>query len=141
MKETKTRQKKTGFTTIALPMLLMVFLILLGLPSRGECAEKSVGFIGLVDYSGPVAGLSADIARGHEDYAKEVNSRGGVNGIKINCINVDTRYNVARGVSAYRRYRRGYNVLAVAFHSTPFGTALIRVSSANCRSRTRRRAR
>ena len=126
MKETKTRQRKTGFVTIALPMLLMVFIILLGLTPTGECAEKSVTFLGLVDYSGPVAGLSADIARGQEDYAKEVNSRGGVNGIKINCINVDTRYNVARAVSAYRRYRRGHNVLAVSFHSTPFGKALQR---------------
>jgi ABC-type branched-subunit amino acid transport system substrate-binding protein len=126
MKETKTRQSKRGFATIALPILLMVFLILLGLTPTAECAEKAVTFLGLVDYSGPVAGLSADIARGQEDYSKEVNSRGGVNGIKINCINIDTRYNVARAVSGYRRYRRGYNVIAVSFHSTPFGKALRR---------------
>ena len=120
----KKRQRKTGLAIIPLPMLFTVFLIFFGLALRGECAEKAVSFLALADYTGPVAAISVPLVKGETDYFKEVNARGGVNGIKINFINVDTRYNVARAVSSYRRYRRGHKLLVADFHSTPFGKAL-----------------
>ena len=104
-------------------MLFTVFLIFFGLALRGECAEKAVSFLSLADYTGPVAAISIPLVKGETDYFKEVNARGGINGIKINFINVDTRYNVARAVSAYRRYRKGHKLLVADFHSTPFGKA------------------
>ncbi|MDY6881096.1 MAG: ABC transporter substrate-binding protein [Desulfatiglans sp.] len=122
MKEIKHR--KTGFVAVALPVLLGLYLMLFGLTSRGECAEKAASFLCLADYTGPVAAISVPLVKGETDYFKEVNARGGINGIKINFINIDTRYNVARAVSAYRRYRKGHKVLVADFHSTPFGKAL-----------------
>jgi branched-chain amino acid transport system substrate-binding protein len=61
---------------------------------------------------------------GLSDFIKDINEKGGVEGIKINFIGIDTRYDVARAVSAYKRYRRAPKLLMVNSISTGIGKAL-----------------
>ena len=112
-------------------VFLSIFLALclaMGAWSPGVSAEdKEVAYLSLADYTGPIAGLNVPADMGLEDYLKEVNAAGGVNGIKIKFIGIDTRYDVARAVSAYKRYRRTPRLLMVNSISTGIGKALSRL--------------
>lgn len=59
-----------------------------------------------------------------DDYIKDINARGGVDGVKINHIVVDTRYDTARAVSAYKRYSAQPKLLMVLAVSTGAAKAL-----------------
>jgi branched-chain amino acid transport system substrate-binding protein len=89
--------------------------------------QKEVTYLSLADYTGPIAGLNVPADMGLEDYIKEVNAKGGAEGIKIKFIGIDTRYDVARAVSAYKRYRRTPRLLMVNSISTGIGKALARL--------------
>lgn len=88
---------------------------------------KEVSYLSLADYTGPIAGLNVPADMGLEDYLKEINAKGGVNGVKIKFIGIDTRYDVARAVSAYKRYRRTPKLLVVNSISTGIGKAVARL--------------
>jgi branched-chain amino acid transport system substrate-binding protein len=88
---------------------------------------KEISFLDLSDFTGPVAGLALPGSMGLEDYLKDINARGGIEGLKVKYIGVDTRYDVARALSAYKRYRRDKNVLCVNIVSTPLGKMLERL--------------
>ncbi len=108
----------------------LVFTIFLSLAAPGSpifAEEKTVEYLSLADYTGPIAGLNVPADEGLEDYIKEINSKGGVNGIKIKFIGIDTRYDVARAVSAYKRYRRSPKLLVVNSISTGIGKAVSRL--------------
>ena len=112
--------------------------ILVALPVISGCApeeaapppeEKVVTYLSLADYTGPIAGLNVPADSGVSDFFKDLNEKGGINGeIRVNFIGVDTRYDVARGVSAYKRYRTEKNLLVVNCISTPFGKAIAPMS-------------
>jgi branched-chain amino acid transport system substrate-binding protein len=87
-------------------------------------SEKYVTYLSLADYTGPIAGLNVPSDMGCEDYFKDLNERGGVQGVKVKFIGVDTRYDVARGVSAYKRYRKEHKLLVVNPISTALGKSL-----------------
>ena len=89
-----------------------------------QAQEKSVSYLSLADYTGAIAGLNVPADMGVEDYLKELNGRGGVDGVKVKFIGVDTRYDVARGVSAYKRYRTEHKLLVVNAIGTPIGKAV-----------------
>jgi len=89
---------------------------------------QEISFLDLSDFTGPVAGLALPGSMGLEDYLNDVNARGGIEGLKVKYIGVDTRYDVARALSAYKRYRRDKNVLAVNIVSTPLGKMLERLT-------------
>ena len=108
--------------------------VLVALPVISGCAEKAaapeaekvVTFLSLGDYTGPIAGLNVPADTGVGDFFKDLNEKGGINGdIRVNFIGVDTRYDTARGVSAYKRYRTETNLLVVNAISTPFGKAIM----------------
>ncbi|MFW6114693.1 MAG: ABC transporter substrate-binding protein [Thermodesulfobacteriota bacterium] len=100
----------------------------LGIFSTASFAkQKEVIYLSLADYTGPIAGLNVPGDMGLEDYIKEVNGQGGIGGIKIKFIGIDTRYDVARAVSGYKRYRRTPRVLMVNSISTGIGKALARL--------------
>ncbi|HBF43198.1 MAG TPA: hypothetical protein DDW42_06125, partial [Desulfobacteraceae bacterium] len=84
-------------------------------------------YLSLADYTGPIAGLNVPADMGLEDYLKEVNAKGGIDGVKIKLIGIDTRYDVARAVSAYKRYRRTARLLVVNSISTGIGKAVARL--------------
>ena len=105
--------------------------VLIAVPAIAGCApkeapaEKMVTYLSLGDYTGPIAGLNVPADEGVSDYFKDFNERDGVDGVLVNFIGVDTRYDVARGVSAYKRYRTEKNLLVVNCISTPFGKAIM----------------
>jgi len=93
-------------------LFLVLFIIAaLMVSAQASCApaapvaEKSVAYLSLADYTAAIAGLNVAADMGCEDYFKELNSKGGVDGVKVRFIGVDTRYDAARAVSAYKRYR------------------------------------
>ena len=88
---------------------------------------KEVAYLSLADYTGPIAGLNVPADMGLEDYIKEINAKGGVDGVKIKFIGIDTRYDTARAVSAYKRYRRDPKLLVVNSISTGIGKAIARL--------------
>ena len=117
----------------------IVLSVLVALPVISGCApeeaappaeEKVVTYLSLGDYTGPIAGLNVPADTGCGDFFKDLNERGGINGdIRVNFVGVDTRYDVARGVSAYKRYRTEPNLLMVNAISTPLGKAISRMTA------------
>lgn len=107
----------------------VVMSVLVALPVISGCAkappvEKEVVYLSLADYTGAIAGLNVPAEVGVQDYLNDLNERGGVDGVKIRYLGVDTRYDVARGVSAYKRYRTEPNLFVVNAISTAFGKAI-----------------
>ena len=90
----------------------------------GNVIAKEVIFLDLSDYTGPVAGLALPGSMGTQDYLKYINAKGGVDGLTIKYMGVDTRYDVARAISAFKRQRRNPKVVAVGIVSTPVGKML-----------------
>ncbi len=86
--------------------------------------EKVVTYLDLADYTGPIAGLNVPVGIATEDMYNEINAKGGVMGVKINYLSVDTRYDLARGVSAYKRYRTEPKLMAVVAISTALSKAI-----------------
>ena len=86
-------------------VIILTFLFVMGVFQSYAQKEQFVTYLSLADYTAAIAGLNVPADMGCEDYIKDLNSRGGVDGVKIKFIGEDTRYDVARGVSAYKRYR------------------------------------
>ncbi len=104
---------------------VLMFFIVLCMPNGDSWAqEKMVAYLSLADYTGAIAGLNVPADMGVEDYFKDLNGRGGVEGVKVKFIGVDTRYDVARGVSAYKRYRTEPKLLVINAIGTPIGKAV-----------------
>ena len=103
---------------------LFLILALALYPAPGMGAEKYVSYLSLADYTGPIAGLNVPADMGCEDYFKYLNERGGVEGVTVKFIGVDTRYDVARGISAYKRYRKAHKLLVLNAINTGLGKAL-----------------
>ncbi len=112
-------------SAIFLSIILAVCLSIAGLSS--SAFAKEVAYLSLADYTGPIAGLNVPADMGLEDYIKDINAKGGVDGVKIKFIGIDTRYDVARAVSAYKRYRRTPRLLVVNSISTGIGKAVARL--------------
>jgi branched-chain amino acid transport system substrate-binding protein len=109
-------------------IVLLCTLFLIGLTATMVSAkEKEVTYLSLADYTGPIAGLNVPADEGLEDFLKEVNDNGGVDGVKIKFIGIDTRYDVARAISAYKRYRRTPKLLVVNSISTGIGKGVSRL--------------
>jgi len=134
-KDKKTAMKEVNDLKMSKWKYLLVGVILLAvvlaLPAVSACAPKApakgkvVTYLSLGDYTGPIAGLNVPADMGCGDMFKEINATGGVDGIECNFIGVDTRYDVARGVSAYKRYRTEPKLLVVNAISTAFGKAIM----------------
>ena len=107
-------------------VLLLAMVLMLWGPGSAQAEE--VKFLDLTDYTGPVAGLALPGSWGYEDYFKDLNAKGGVEGVKIKYIGVDTRYDVARALSSFKRYRRDKDIVAVGTVSTPFVKMLQRLT-------------
>lgn len=108
-------------------MVVLFALVLLGgtaVTGKAQAKEKEVIFLSIADYTGPIAGLNVPADMGVEDYFKYLNDKGGVDGVKVKFVGVDTRYDLARGLSAYKRYRRNPKLMVVNSISTPLGKAI-----------------
>jgi len=115
-------RKGKGWLFLASSIILFFFILGVG-PSLAQ--EKYVTYLSLADYTGAIAGLNVPADQGVEDYITELNNvRGGVEGVKIKFIGVDTRYDVARAVSAYKRYRNEPKLLVMNTIGTPLAKAI-----------------
>ena len=96
-------------------------------PLPSQPAEKRVvTYMSLADYTGPMAVLSVAADMGIGDFFQDLNERGGINGeIQVNLIMVEPGYDIARGVSAYKRYRTEPNLLLVNAVSTALAKAIM----------------
>ena len=112
---------------IFLSIVLAICLSVTTFSSSSFAKDKEVAYLSLADYTGPIAGLNVPADMGLEDYIKEINAKGGVDGVKIKFIGIDTRYDTARAVSAYKRYRRDPKLLVVNSISTAIGKAVARL--------------
>jgi branched-chain amino acid transport system substrate-binding protein len=86
--------------------------------------EKQATFLDLTDMTGAIAGLAGKASVVCEATFDYYNQRGGVDGVKVNYIGVDTRYDVARALSAYKRYRRAPKLLLTNTIGTGLGKAI-----------------
>jgi len=93
-------------------------LALLLSPILGFGAEKYVTYLNLTDYTGPIAGFGVYESMGLSDVFKDINNRGGIEGVKVKFIGVDTRYDLAHAVSAFNRYRMEHKLLLIEAPST-----------------------
>ncbi len=115
--------RRIQWTVLFLAMVLMLWA-----PVPGSAQAAEVKFLDLTDYTGPVAGLALSGSWGSEDYIKDINAKGGVDGVTIKYIGVDTRYDVARALSAFKRYRRDKDIGIISTVSTPLGKMLKRLT-------------
>lgn len=93
-------------------------------PTSGIGAEKYVTYLGLEDFTGPIAGITVSFNEGLRHHINYVNDQGGVDGVKIKPILLDTRYDTSRAVSAFKRYRREHKLVFILITSTGVGKAL-----------------
>ncbi len=63
-------------------VIIFTFLFAMGVIQSGA-AEKEVAYLSLADYTAAIAGLNVPADMGCEDYIKDLNSRGGVDGVKV----------------------------------------------------------
>jgi branched-chain amino acid transport system substrate-binding protein len=61
---------------------------------------------------------------GCADYIRNLNEKGGIDGVKMKFVGVDTRYDVAMGISAYKRHRTEHNLVMVNLVSSALAKAL-----------------
>lgn len=99
-------------------ILPVLSLLLLALPSLVPAQEKSVAWFSTGPLTGPGSAAVLPVVEGMSDYVKELNDRGGVDGVKIKFIAVDDRYDAARGISAYQRYRKEPKLALVHVYQT-----------------------
>ncbi|MBM3119727.1 MAG: hypothetical protein FJ006_09335 [Chloroflexi bacterium] len=117
-------KKKYLPVVILLSLLLMPVVLACAPSAEPPPKEKMVSYLSLADYTGPIAGLNVPADTGCGDMFKEINAKGGIDGVKVNPVWVDTRYDTARGVSAYKRYRTLPNLMLVNAISTPLAKAI-----------------
>jgi len=90
---------------------ILAALPLVGCAPSAPSEEKYVTYLSLSDLTGPGAGLVLPVVEAMGFAFDDLNSRGGVDGIKVKVITVDTRYDTARTISAYKRYRSEHKVI------------------------------
>ena len=101
-------------------IMVVLFLFLSGIFAELQAGEKEkwVSYLSNADYTGPAAALCINFDKGEKDYFRYINEKGGVNGVKIKFIGADSRYDVARMISIYKRYRKTPKLLATSTWST-----------------------
>ncbi len=86
-------------------------------------AQKEI-VLGLqCDRTGPTQTVGVFLCPGYHDYIALVNSKGGVNGVKLRAIEIDTEYKVPAAIEAYERHKKEGAVL-IGIYGTPQTQAL-----------------
>ncbi|MBM3167046.1 MAG: hypothetical protein FJZ94_06340 [Chloroflexi bacterium] len=103
---------------ILLSLIVTVIPLATGCTPKAAVEEKYVTHLNLADLTGPTAAVHVPVDKGASAYLKGLNEKGGIDGVKVKYIVVDTRYDTARTVAAYQRYRTEHKVLFVQAPST-----------------------
>ncbi|MFP4110837.1 MAG: ABC transporter substrate-binding protein [Desulfonatronovibrio sp.] len=103
--------------------LFILLAIILFLGTGAARAEIKVGLIS--DLSGATSDVGRPYAEGVKDCVKYINEQGGIDGQKIELMQVDYAYNVQQAISAYNRFKsRG--IVALQGWGTGDTEALVR---------------
>jgi len=105
-------------------VVVLITLTLAGCAPSAAPKEKYVTYLSLSDLTGPGAGLIFPTVESMNFGFEDINAKGGVDGVKLNVITVDTRLDTARAVSAYKRYRTEHKVIYAFIPLTPGVKAL-----------------
>lgn len=116
--------KKTWFVFTAILISISLVLPLVNCAPSAPPQEKFVTYLSLSDLTGPGAGLVVPIVEAVDISFEDLNAHGGANGVKVKSVVVDTRYDTARTVSAYKRYRTEPKAFWVFIPLTPGVKAL-----------------
>jgi ABC-type branched-subunit amino acid transport system substrate-binding protein len=111
--------------------LSIVFLVFVSISTSSFGADKEVAYLSMGDYTGPSANTGIPCDSGCEDGFKYINDKGGIQGVKVKFIPVDTRYEVARAVSAYKQLRKTPNLLVVGCPGTAVGKGIAPLANAD----------
>jgi branched-chain amino acid transport system substrate-binding protein len=113
------RDSHRRYLTAIVPVLLAGLLAVAGSASAAEkkygpgVTDTEIKIGQTVPFSGPASSL-AIVARSEAAYLQMINSKGGVNGRKIELIQLDDAYSPPRAVEQTRKLVDGDEVLAVA---------------------------
>ena len=102
--------KQRVFSTLGALFLIVALAVN---PATGFAEEKYVTYFHSGPLTGPGAGATVPFVQGIADFFKEFNDKGGFNGVTIKYIAIDDRYDVARGIAAFQRYRRAHKLIAI----------------------------
>ncbi|MDY7031868.1 MAG: ABC transporter substrate-binding protein [Thermodesulfobacteriota bacterium] len=105
--------------------IFVFFMLFGGFSPFSYGSDREVNFVALSDMTGPASIIAKPGIQGVKDYLRYVNERGGVDGVQIKLIEVDTRFDMARMVSGYAKYRKTKRLMAVLVASTA-GAKLLR---------------
>lgn len=86
-------------------------------------AQKEVVFGLQCDRTGPTANVGTVLCPGYQDYIALVNSKGGVEGVKIKVLEIDHEYKVPPAIEAHERFKKEGAVLE-SLYGTPQTAAL-----------------
>ena len=86
-------------------------------------AQKEVVFGLQCDRTGPTANVGTVLCPGYQDYIALVNSKGGIDGIKIKVLEIDHEYKVPPAIEAHERFKKEGAVLE-SIYGTPQTAAL-----------------
>ena len=102
----------------ATALLAGVFALCIGTSARAQkqygpgVTDTEIKLGQTMPYSGPLTGLSA-VGKVEVAYFEMINSKGGINGRKVNLISLDDGYNPARTLELTRKLVEGDEVLAI----------------------------
>ena len=104
-------------------VILLGLALALGLTvARSEASHEIV--IGMqCDRTGATQTVGVVLCPGVHDYIRLVNSKGGVNGHKINALEIDHEYKVPPGMEAYERHKKE-GAVSIMVYGTPHIYAL-----------------
>jgi branched-chain amino acid transport system substrate-binding protein len=98
------RTKKIAVITVLICFLLTLLILLLPSGCAKRPPEERVIKVGcLEDFTGPAAVACEPEGRAYIDYWDYVNSKGGIDGIRIKCLWADNKYEVPLGLSQYQQ--------------------------------------
>src|SRR5437868_4445219 len=110
------------YVAITMALMLAAGGLLAGAPSYAQSKGEIV--IGVqCDRTGATQIVGTVLCPGFHDYISLVNSKGGVEGHKINALEIDHEYKVPQGVEAYERHKKE-GAVTMAIYGTPHIYAL-----------------
>ena len=90
--------KKRLFLVIALSLALCFF-------GTTAMASKTIKIGGLFDITGGTGSVGTPYAEGVRDYVHYLNDNGGINGMKIELLDVDYQYKIPQALAAYKKFK------------------------------------
>lgn len=87
-------------------------------------AEKAIKVGVFCDRSGPTANVGVKVCPAVHDYFELLNAGGGLNGIKIEAIEIEHKYAVPMAVEGYKKFKDRDKVVVILSYGTPITEAL-----------------